>query len=143
MDSKQIKQLIDDHEHIVLFDGVCNLCSGWVQFLIKRDPNADFVFCPVQSDTGKALLNTIGLPTDHIETMAYIRNGEAFIRSTAFLKIVKKLTAAWPWLSFGLHVPKKFRDSIYNLIAKNRYRIAGKKERCLMPTEDSKARFLE
>ena len=89
--------------------------------LIKRDPNAYLDFCSVQSDTGKVLLNAIGLPTEHIEAMTYIRNDNIYLRSTALLEI---LSTTWSWLFIGLHVPQQIRDSIYNFIAKNRYRIA-------------------
>lgn len=143
MSKLNVKNWVIQNEHIVLFDGVCNLCSGWVQFLIKRDPYAEFSFCSVQSKEGRELIESIGLDSNQIETMAYIRSGQVFLRSTAFLEIVKILPVGWPILSLGLYVPRRFRDWFYNIIARNRYRIAGKKEQCLIPTEELKVRFIE
>jgi len=143
MNNNVSQQIMASHAHLVLFDGVCNLCSGWVLFLIKRDPCAEISFCAVQTEQGKALLKSIGLATDEIETMAYIRHGEVFLRSTAFLEMTKKLPAAWPCLSVALYLPKRVRDCLYNLIARNRYRIAGKKQHCLIPSDELKSRFIE
>lgn len=143
MNKTALPTWVSEHDHIVLFDGVCHLCSGWVHFLIQRDPGARFSFCSVQSSEGKALLQSVGLDSDDIETMVYVREGQVFLRSTALLEIVKELPAAWPVLAGGLYVPKGFRDAFYTLIARNRYRIAGKKTHCLMPSDDVKARFIE
>jgi len=143
MVSFDTEQCINNNKHIVLFDGVCNLCSGWVQFLIKRDPNAEIKFCSVQSAEGRALLQSLGLNPENIETMVYIRSGKAFFESTAFLEIAKKLPAAWSVLSAGLWVPAIIRNGMYRAIARNRYRIAGKKTQCLIPSEELKSRFIE
>lgn len=142
MDERGAEGLIEDYQHIILFDGVCNLCAGWVHFLVRRDPSGEFHFCSVQSEAGKALLEFIGLPTDQIETMAYVRRGEIYLRSSAFLEIVKKLPSLWPVFSVGLYVPQRFRDWCYDLIAKNRYRIWGRKEQCLVPSGSIKERFI-
>jgi predicted DCC family thiol-disulfide oxidoreductase YuxK len=138
----QIDKVIDENEHIILFDGLCNLCSGWVHFLIERDPKEAFKFCSVQSQTGKALLQYLGLSTDQIETMAYFHRGKGYVRSAAFLQLVKRLPSLWPLISIGVYVPEVVRDKLYNHIAKNRYKIAGKRDSCLMPTENNKARFI-
>ena len=143
MDKCDAQHFIEDHQHIIVFDGVCNLCSGWVHFIIKRDPSAAFYFCSVQSDAGKALLAFIGLPTDQIETVVYFRSGEVFLRSSACLEIVKALPAGWPILSIGLYIPRVFRDWCYNVIAKNRYRWWGRKTQCLQPSASIKNRFIE
>lgn len=133
---------VEENEHIILFDGLCNLCSAWVKFLIKRDSKNIFRFCSVQSDTGKDVLTYLGLPIDQIETMAYVHRGRGYVQSTAFLQVVKILPAFWPVLSVGLYVPEFIRDRIYNLIAANRYRIAGKRESCLVLAENNKERFI-
>lgn len=83
-----------------------------------------------------------GLKVDSIETMVYIKNGKAHCKSTAFFEVMKKLPAAWPLLSKGLLLPHRFRDWLYMLVAKNRYRIAGKKSHCLMPSESIQSRFI-
>lgn len=101
------------------------------------------MFCSVQSREGIGLLAYLGLPTDRIETMAYIDRGRVYLRSTAFFEVMKELPAIWPLLSAGLFVPQVIRDPLYSLIAKNRYRIAGKKYSCFFPTDDIRARFVE
>ncbi len=138
----RICSVVKENDHIILFDGLCNLCSAWVNFLIRRDPNGSFRFCSVQSDSGKEVLTYLGLPVDKIETMAYIHCGTGYLRSTAFLQVVRVLPWLWPILSVGLYIPESIRDRIYSLIAKNRYRIAGERESCLMPSENNKERFI-
>jgi len=135
-------KVVEENEHIILFDGLCNLCSAWVKFLVNRDPKSVFRFCSVQSSSGKEVLTYLGLSVEQIETMAYVQHGKGFVRSTAFLQVVKKLPAFWPILSVGLYVPAFIRDKIYNQIAKNRYRIAGKRDHCLMPSESDRERFI-
>lgn len=142
MELERAKRLMSEHQHIILFDGVCNLCSAWVEFVVKRDPSSRFHFCSVQSDTGRALLMSNGLPTDSFDTMVYIRHGNVFVRSSAFLEIVKKLPLLWPCLSLALYVPRVIRDTCYNMIAKNRYRLWGKKEQCMVPSAEIKKRFI-
>lgn len=143
MNHNQVQELLSRHDHIVLFDGVCNVCSGWVQFVIDRDPHAEFSFCSVQSEAGAALLQHIGLEPSQIETMAYIRFGEASLRSTAVLEMARKLPAPWSLFAWGLYIPSGLRDWLYTLVAKNRYRIAGKKQSCLVPPDELKPRFIE
>ncbi|MFK8050435.1 MAG: thiol-disulfide oxidoreductase DCC family protein [Halioglobus sp.] len=135
-------KVVEENEHIILFDGLCNLCSAWVKFVVKRDPKSVFRFCSVQSNSGKEVLTYLGLSVEQIETMAYVQHGQGFLRSTAFLQVVKKLSAFWPLLSVGLYVPVFIRDKVYNLIAKNRYRIAGKRDHCLIQAEGDLERFL-
>lgn len=135
--------IIANHSHIILFDGLCNLCSGWVQFLIRRDPEANFHFCSVQSDVGQALLVAIGLPRHRIETMAYIHHGTVFLRSSAILEVTRKLPWLWPACAIGLIIPVRWRDWCYQRLANNRYRVAGKKNQCMVPSDEIKARFIE
>ncbi len=142
MDHVNVEKLIEGRNHIILFDGVCNLCSGWVKFLIQRDSQKRFSFCSVQSPEGKALLTYSGLPTDTIETMAYIQNGQVFVRSMGCLEIVKLLPLPWCWLSVLSVVPNGIRDWVYNRIARNRYKIWGKSSQCLIPSAETQGRFL-
>lgn len=137
-----VERLIQQHHHIVLFDGECNLCSGWVKFLIQRDPQGQFSFCAVQSRTGKMLLQYCGLPTDSIETMVFIHCGKPFVRSAGCLEVLKCLPVPWRWLSVLLVIPTSIRDWFYNLIARNRYRVWGKSSLCLMPSTETQGRFL-
>jgi len=133
---------IQQFNNIILFDGVCNLCSGFLNFIYKFDEQAFFKFAWIQSDEGAEILRWLGMPTKDYKTIVYIKNGEAFFKSTAFLKIIKNLNFPWPLLQVGYILPRFFRDWIYDLVAKYRYKIFGKKESCLLPTGDLKSRFL-
>ncbi|GLS26027.1 thiol-disulfide oxidoreductase DCC family protein [Marinibactrum halimedae] len=135
-------EILSNYKHIILFDGLCHLCSGWVQFLIKRDFQKKFSFCSVQSDFGQSILNAIGLSSENIETMVYIRNGDVYIYSDAFFQVIKVLPKPWPLLSIGLIFPSGLRDTVYRFVAKNRYRIAGKRASCFLPSSELKTRFL-
>ena len=135
-------QVIRNHSRIILFDGVCKLCSAWIKFVYRWDSRGEFKFVAVQSETGKTLLTWCGLPTDYYETMVYVEQGEAYFRSTAFLKIVRSLDSPWPLLAAGRGIPLSVRDWLYNRIALNRYRLFGKRDSCLIPTKDLARRFL-
>jgi len=129
-------------DRVLLFDGVCNLCNGWVRFVIARDPAARLKLASVQSPAGQAILEWCGLPTDHFDTMVFVEHGKAWLKSTAFLHAVRYLSRPWPWRSWGLVVPRPIRDWVYDRIARNRYRMFGRQESCMMPTPESAARFL-
>ena len=134
--------MVKNHTHIILFDGVCNLCAGWVHFVVKRDPQQKFKFASVQSPEGLALLAWCGLPTTQYDTMVYIENGNTYFRSTAFLYVVKHFGALWPLLRLGRIVPRVIRDWLYDRIALNRYRLFGQRELCFMPTPQLTSRFV-
>ena len=128
---------------IILFDGFCNLCSKSVQFIIRRDPKAHFRFSSLQSETGKNLLKEYQLKGDQPDSVILIENGKVFDKSTAALRICRKLNNGWPLLSVFLLVPPFFRDYIYSWIAHNRYRWFGKRTVCWLPSEWDRGRFLE
>jgi predicted DCC family thiol-disulfide oxidoreductase YuxK len=128
---------------LVLFDGVCNLCSRTVIFIIKRDSQKIFKFASLQSSVGQDLLKKFNLPPDILETFLLIENDACYMRSTAALKIAKRLRRPWPLLYVFIIVPKFMRDFIYNLIARNRYKLFGKRTECFVPTNDIKARFID
>lgn len=130
-------------ERVVLFDGVCKLCSAWAHFLIRFDTQKKFKLATVQSDTGQAVLRMVGLPTDHYETMVLLDKGKLHTQSTAFLQIVSQLPLPWPLLSIGWMLPRFIRDWLYDRIALNRYRLFGKYDYCMLPSEEHKTRFLE
>ena len=128
---------------IILFDGICVLCSAWVFFVIRRDPKARFKFASVQSAAGQTLLQRLGLPTDHYDTMVYIQAGHVYMRSSAFLRIVQQF--GWGWrlfAAFAFRCPRPVRDYCYDRIARNRYRLFGKRQQCLLPSAAIQARFL-
>jgi predicted DCC family thiol-disulfide oxidoreductase YuxK len=132
-----------NNTYIVLFDGECNLCNGAVAFIIRRDPKAIFKFAPLQSDAGRALLHTEPKPADLQDTIVLIENGHAYTRSTAALRIAKRLYRLWPVLYVFIIVPRPIRNYIYNWIARNRYAWFGRKESCMIPTPELKKRFLD
>ena len=128
---------------IILFDGVCNLCNSSVIFVLQNERKPLFRFASIQSEAGKELLHWYGLPGDFSEAVVLIDNGTHYLGSTAALKIGQMLKFPWSTLSrVGLIVPKTFRDWIYNQIGHHRYKLFGKRDVCMIPTKELKARFL-
>jgi predicted DCC family thiol-disulfide oxidoreductase YuxK len=127
---------------IILFDGVCNLCNGAVNFVIKRDPGNVFKFAPLQEKQGALLLKTHAIDIQKLESIVLIENEKVYIKSSAALRITKKLSGLWPLLFVLLIIPSFIRDGIYDIIAKNRYKWFGKKEQCMIPTPGLKKKFL-
>ena len=129
---------------IILFDGVCNLCNNAVNFIIKRDKNSVFRYASLQSDIGQKLTTERGIDTTKIDSILLIDPGTAWYeKSTAALQIAKQLSGIFPLLSVFLIFPKSFRDWIYDIIAKNRYKWFGKKDQCMIPTPELKALFID
>jgi predicted DCC family thiol-disulfide oxidoreductase YuxK len=131
-----------DGKPVMLFDGVCNLCSASVQFAIARDPAANLRFAAIQSPHGQDFLRRRGLPTDRFETFYLIDGGRVYDKSTGFLHMVGYLRWPWPLLRAMRIVPRPLRDWVYDRIALNRYRLFGRRETCLMPAPDIVGRFL-
>src|SRR6185503_18640196 len=127
---------------VILFDGVCNLCSGSVQFILKRDKEKKFMFASLQSNYGQKFLQQFNLPANTVNSFFLYQDDKIFTRSTAALKMFQQLKN-WRWVKILWIFPKFIRDAVYNLIAKNRYKWFGKKEECWLPTPELKARFLE
>jgi predicted DCC family thiol-disulfide oxidoreductase YuxK len=127
---------------IVLFDGVCNLCNGAVGFIIRNDPHRRFRFAALQSPVGQTLLQQRGLPAETLDSIVFIEGECAFTKSTAALRIARRLGSVWPAAFLFILVPRPLRDLCYTLIARNRYRIFGKRDACMMPTPELKTRFL-
>jgi predicted DCC family thiol-disulfide oxidoreductase YuxK len=131
-----------DSRSIVIFDGVCNLCNGAVNFIIKRDPQAIFAFAPMQSDFAKELMKKHQIANIGIDTFLLIRDEECFVFSSAALEIAKDLTGYWKILNFFRIVPAVIRDAFYKLFARNRYRLFGRQETCMIPAEKVRSRFV-
>jgi predicted DCC family thiol-disulfide oxidoreductase YuxK len=127
---------------VLLFDGVCNLCNGFVQFIIRRDPEGVFRFASLQSDTGQQLMEQHGFDPEEINTVILIDQGKVYTKSDVALQVVRKFGGLWPLFSALEVLPKSIRDAIYDWVAKNRYRWFGKKDQCMIPTPELKARFL-
>lgn len=129
-------------DDVILFDGVCIFCSRWVRFVAKRDTAKRFRFTPVQSDYGTRLARTFGIDPDDPDTNAVVHGGEVFMKSDAALTVLSQLPG-WSWVRLLFAVPKSLRDSVYSLIARNRYRIFGKLDVCFVPDADLRARVIE
>lgn len=128
---------------VILFDGVCNLCNGFVTFVIARDPGGRFKFGPLQSTAAERLLGDIDPRDRWPDSVVLVENGRVWTRSAAALRIARRLTFPWP-LAFALVVvPRPIRDSIYNLVARRRYQWFGKRDVCMMPTQALAERFLD
>lgn len=134
---KQLK-----NKHIVLFDGVCNLCNSSVQFIIKHDKKELFLFASQQSDAAKELLLQFPSKKNDLDSILYIENGILYHKSTAALKIARLLKFPINCLYICIILPLFIRDSVYNYISKNRYKWFGKKENCMIPTEKDKNKFI-
>lgn len=128
--------------NIILFDGMCHLCSNSVQFIIKRDPKGIFSFASLQSDIGQQLLHTYHI-NKQTDSLVFIHHGRAYIKSTAALKICKDLRSLWKIAYIFILIPKPIRDGIYTFIARNRYKWFGKKTVCMLPNPELRKRFLE
>ena len=129
-------------DDVILFDGVCIFCSRWVRFVAQRDTAKLFRFTPIQSDYGTKLAQTFGIDPDDPDTNAVVHGGEAFLKSDAALTVLSHLPG-WGWTRALFAVPKPLRDAVYNLVARNRYRIFGKYEACFVPDATMKARVME
>ena len=128
---------------VILFDGVCNYCNAMVNFFIRRDKKKVFRFATLQSAFGQKILQEHNLPTDVFESFLLWDNGKLYSKSTAGLRLYNKLPWYWKWTQFFWVVPKFFRDWIYGIIAKNRYKWFGKRDTCMVPMPELKERFLE
>jgi predicted DCC family thiol-disulfide oxidoreductase YuxK len=128
---------------VVLFDGTCNLCNGWVQFLLRRDARRRFRFASLQSSAGEALARSHGLPAGMVASVVVIDGDRAYLRSSAVLRICRALPGLWPALSVLALVPVSLRDRVYDWVAANRYRWFGRRERCWLPAGEWRDRFLE
>ena len=131
------------NHHIILFDGVCNFCNFWVNFIIDRDKDDIFKFAALQSEAGQKLLNKFNMKTEDFDTFILIDGEICFTKSTAALKIARKLNFPVKILYYFIFIPKFLRDLIYSLIAKNRYRFFGKRDVCRIPSYEERKKFLK
>jgi predicted DCC family thiol-disulfide oxidoreductase YuxK len=127
---------------VLLFDGVCNLCNGLVQFVIKRDPAAKIRFAALQSMQGRTFMKKLKLPVQELETLVLVKDGKALTKSGGALTLLRELGGFWSLFYVFMVIPRPIRDWVYDLIAKSRYSIFGRTEACMIPTPDLKSRFL-
>lgn len=130
------------NDKVILYDGICRLCSGWAKFIIRHDTQHQFKLVTVQSPEGQALLAYFNLPLDHYETMALIEGTQIYTQSTAFIRVMAHLPWYFRFATISWLIPKFIRDYLYKKIALNRYHLFGKNSSCIMPTPDHTARFL-
>ena len=130
---------------IILFDGVCNLCNGFVQFVIARDPGARFTFASLQSPAAADLLARNDVPpvASVPESVLLVDGHRVYAQSTAALRVLRRLTFPWNLAYTFIVVPRPIRDLVYAWVARNRYRWFGKRDVCMVPTPDLRARFLD
>jgi predicted DCC family thiol-disulfide oxidoreductase YuxK len=137
------KKAAEETGAVVLFDGVCNLCNGAVNFIIDRDPLGRFRFAALQSSQAEALLAPLRLvPEVAPQSFILVEGGRVYERSTAALRIARRMAGAWRLLYAFIVVPAPLRDILYRFIARNRYRWFGKADACRVPTPELRTRFL-
>ena len=127
---------------VIIFDGVCNLCNGFVDFIVRRDADGIFQFASNQSEAGEEILSQAGITDFEADTIVLVQGGTAHTRSTAVLRIAGQLGLPWKLLRVFVLVPAPVRDFVYRLVAKNRYRMFGKRDTCRIPTPEERSRFL-
>jgi predicted DCC family thiol-disulfide oxidoreductase YuxK len=130
------------NQAIILFDGVCHLCTATVQFILKRDPQGYFMFAPFQSASGRTLLEQHGLSPDTLDTFVLVEGPRCFTRSDAALRVAQHLSGGWSLFRVLSVIPKPVRDWGYTVIARHRYRWFGRRETCMVPSRDILDRFL-
>jgi predicted DCC family thiol-disulfide oxidoreductase YuxK len=129
-------------DDVILYDGVCVFCSRWVRFVAVRDVERRFRFTAIQSGYGTRLARAFGIDPDDPDTNAVVHDSEVFFKSDAALTVLSHLPG-WRWVRVLRLVPKPLRDAVYNLVARNRYRIFGKYEECFVPDVSFRSRVIE
>ena len=127
---------------ILLFDGHCNLCNAWVQFIVKRDSAGTIRFASLQSGAGRRLLEEHKIDENYIESLVFFEEERFSVSSTAVLRTLSFLDSWQKHLIFLIVVPRSLRDLVYRFIARNRYKWFGRREQCMIPTTELSKRFL-
>lgn len=134
---------VNSSRPIVLFDGVCNLCNRIVQFIIKKDKKKLFLFASLQGKTGQEVLKKFNLPVNDFNSFILVDGDQIYTRSTAALRMLRKLGGGWRYFYVFIILPKFIRNALYNRVARNRYKWYGKRDECMIPTPELKERFLD
>jgi len=132
----------DKYPRVIVFDGVCNFCNAFVNFVMDRDPGELFKFGMLQSEPAQHILNQFQLSTEEYETFLLIENRKVFTKSTAALKILRSLNGLWPLLYVCILIPRPIRDAVYSFVARHRYQWMGKTDSCRVPTTKDSQRFV-
>jgi len=130
----------ENKQKIIFFDGVCGLCNGFVDFILAVDKKKQFLFSPLQSEFAKN--NLPAKMTTELKSVVFLKNGKHYSKSDAVLHVLDELGGVWKLSIVGRILPENMRDSAYNLVAENRYKIFGKKETCRLPSAEERSRFL-
>lgn len=125
-----------------LFDGVCNFCTGSVQAVLRLDRKGVIRFTPIQSPYGRELAVKHGIDPETPESFLFLDHGQALAKTAAIGALLRRLDPPWRWLAFVDRLPRGPADAAYDWIARNRYRLMGKKDRCMVPTPEQRARFI-
>lgn len=128
---------------VILFDGVCNLCNSSVNFVIDRDAKRYFRYAALQSETGQAFLKKNGLNAEDFDSLVLVEGDQFYRKSTAALRIARKLDGMWPLFYIFKIIPPFIRNIFYDLVAKNRYKMFGRSDQCRIPTPELKSLFLD
>lgn len=131
------------NSHIIFFDGICNLCNSFVQFVIVRDRRNVFKFCALQSAQASEILAPFATDHGNLSTVVLLHNGILYTRSTAAIRILKELDGFWRLLYVFSVVPRILRDFVYNIFARHRYRLFGKRNSCMAPTIELREKFID
>lgn len=137
------EDIVADPGPIVLFDGLCTVCDGSVQAILKRDRSGVFRFASLQGRFGQEVLRRTGLPSSELQTLILLENGRTHLRSTAVLRILHRLGGFWRIFDVFRLIPTPLRDAAYRLFARNRHRLFGRMETCSIPTPEVRSRFID
>jgi predicted DCC family thiol-disulfide oxidoreductase YuxK len=138
--------IVDDIDQpVLLFDGVCNLCNGFVRFVVRFDHDGTVLFAPLQSAVARELFDRHEIATEagDFDTVVLVEDGEYYTKSTAALRVARRLDGPWPLASPLLYLPERLRDGVYDLVARYRYRAFGRSEECQVPPPEIRERFAE
>ena len=140
-DDPAVPDFDDDHP-LVVFDGDCGFCARDIRFLLRHDRKARYRFTSCQSELGPALLSHFGHRTDDYDTSLLVEAGRAYAKSDGVIRSVAGLGGAWRLVRALLLFPRPLRDALYDVVARNRMRIAGRTNACDVPSPEHRARFL-
>lgn len=131
-----------NHQGIILFDGVCNFCNRSIQFVLNRDKKHYFLFAQLQSDTGRSLLEAHGLSHLNLSSIIFIENNKPYTKSSAAIRITRHLAFPWPLIYVFVIIPPFLRNMVYDFIGNRRYQWFGKTSHCQLVSPEHQKRFL-
>jgi predicted DCC family thiol-disulfide oxidoreductase YuxK len=128
---------------VLLFDGVCNLCTGAVQFVVERDRHERIRFASLQSELGSVVRERLDLPPDELDTVVLVEDGGAYTRSAAVIRVCELLGGRYRLATLGWLLPRHIRDRLYDIVAEHRYGWFGRTDQCMVPTPELRSRFVD